>query len=227
MAERVGFEPTVRLHVQRFSRPPRSTTPAPLRENALGRTSAVPIHSTDRGDKPREGVDERSRSIGADHRRRHFPSPPRQPVAVIGGGGLREQLGSPRSLPVAGAASRHRRHVPSPPRQPVTTATSRHHRRHPSRSPAVAAWAIRSATYRKPCPGPRAEGAPAKRCEDATPAVRRGSNRRAALRARARCSSLDPVTTYDRLIRRVIAKRSSSDNVSGSFLRCTRCSEVS
>ncbi len=31
MAERVGFEPTVRSHAQRFSRPPRSTTPAPLR----------------------------------------------------------------------------------------------------------------------------------------------------------------------------------------------------
>jgi hypothetical protein len=31
MAERVGFEPTVRLPVQRFSRPSRSTTPAPLR----------------------------------------------------------------------------------------------------------------------------------------------------------------------------------------------------
>ena len=34
VAERVGFEPTVGLHLQRFSRPPRSTTPAPLR--ALG-----------------------------------------------------------------------------------------------------------------------------------------------------------------------------------------------
>ena len=31
MAEGVGFEPTVRLNVQRFSRPSRSTTPAPLR----------------------------------------------------------------------------------------------------------------------------------------------------------------------------------------------------
>lgn len=31
MAEGVGFEPTVRLHVQRFSRPPRSTAPASLR----------------------------------------------------------------------------------------------------------------------------------------------------------------------------------------------------
>jgi ribose transport system substrate-binding protein len=31
LAERVGFEPTVRLHAQRFSRPSRSTTPAPLR----------------------------------------------------------------------------------------------------------------------------------------------------------------------------------------------------
>src|SRR3546814_16173804 len=31
MAERVVFEPTVRARAQRFSRPPRSTTPAPLR----------------------------------------------------------------------------------------------------------------------------------------------------------------------------------------------------
>ena len=31
MAEREGFEPSVRSRVQRFSRPPRSTTPAPLR----------------------------------------------------------------------------------------------------------------------------------------------------------------------------------------------------
>ncbi len=36
MAERVGFEPTVLLLVQRFSRPPRSTTPAPLRMCGLG-----------------------------------------------------------------------------------------------------------------------------------------------------------------------------------------------
>ena len=31
VAEREGFEPSVRLRAQRFSRPPRSTTPAPLR----------------------------------------------------------------------------------------------------------------------------------------------------------------------------------------------------
>ena len=31
VAERQGFEPWVGLHPQRFSRPPRSTTPAPLR----------------------------------------------------------------------------------------------------------------------------------------------------------------------------------------------------
>ena len=34
LAERVGFEPTVRLHAQRFSRPSRSTTLAPLRGTA-------------------------------------------------------------------------------------------------------------------------------------------------------------------------------------------------
>src|SRR3954470_5728860 len=31
VAEREGFEPSERLRAQRFSRPPRSTTPAPLR----------------------------------------------------------------------------------------------------------------------------------------------------------------------------------------------------
>jgi hypothetical protein len=31
MAEGVGFEPTVRSHAQRFSRPPQSATLAPLR----------------------------------------------------------------------------------------------------------------------------------------------------------------------------------------------------
>jgi hypothetical protein len=45
MAERVGFEPTVRSRVQRFSRPPRSTTPAPLQRSifftARGRTSRL------------------------------------------------------------------------------------------------------------------------------------------------------------------------------------------
>src|SRR5436305_1215110 len=35
MAERVGFEPTVRLHAQRFSRPSQSTTLAPLPRVAL------------------------------------------------------------------------------------------------------------------------------------------------------------------------------------------------
>ncbi len=35
LAEREGFEPSERLHAQRFSRPPRSTTPAPLRGVAL------------------------------------------------------------------------------------------------------------------------------------------------------------------------------------------------
>ena len=46
MAEGVGFEPTVRVSAQRFSRPPRSTTPAPLRgslshEIAAGRSRTL------------------------------------------------------------------------------------------------------------------------------------------------------------------------------------------
>src|SRR5260370_10123232 len=40
LAERVGFEPTVRLHAQRFSRPSRSTTLAPLPRDAYRR--AIP-----------------------------------------------------------------------------------------------------------------------------------------------------------------------------------------
>ena len=36
MAERVGFEPTVPVGAQRFSRPSRSTTPAPLRIRGIG-----------------------------------------------------------------------------------------------------------------------------------------------------------------------------------------------
>ncbi len=52
MAERVGFEPTVRLRVQRFSRPPRSTTPAPLREISLQvERASDPIYGTSGGDK--------------------------------------------------------------------------------------------------------------------------------------------------------------------------------
>jgi hypothetical protein len=35
MAERVGFEPTVPVRVQRFSRPSDSTTLAPLRESLI------------------------------------------------------------------------------------------------------------------------------------------------------------------------------------------------
>ncbi len=39
MAERQGFEPWVGLHPQRFSRPPRSTTPAPLRAGVVRRNT--------------------------------------------------------------------------------------------------------------------------------------------------------------------------------------------
>src|SRR5882672_4126058 len=35
LAERVGFEPTIRLRVFRFSRPARSTAPSPLRSRAF------------------------------------------------------------------------------------------------------------------------------------------------------------------------------------------------
>src|SRR5579862_273222 len=40
MAEGVGFEPTVPLRAQRFSRPPRSTAPAPLRWGPVSRFAA-------------------------------------------------------------------------------------------------------------------------------------------------------------------------------------------
>ena len=41
MAERQGFEPWVGLHPQRFSRPPRSTTPAPLRVGLLSNRGLI------------------------------------------------------------------------------------------------------------------------------------------------------------------------------------------
>ena len=45
MAEREGFEPSVRLRAQRFSRPPRSTTPAPLRRGLPVERGADPTQS--------------------------------------------------------------------------------------------------------------------------------------------------------------------------------------
>ena len=41
LAERQGFEPWEGFHPQRFSRPPRSTTPAPLREESGPRFSGT------------------------------------------------------------------------------------------------------------------------------------------------------------------------------------------
>ena len=43
MAEREGFEPSVGLRPQRFSRPSRSTTPAPLRK-VCNRLKALAYH---------------------------------------------------------------------------------------------------------------------------------------------------------------------------------------
>ncbi len=58
LAERVGFEPTVRLHAQRFSRPSQSTTLAPLRADRtrVDRGSFVMRRSLKKGpgiNKPR------------------------------------------------------------------------------------------------------------------------------------------------------------------------------
>ena len=47
LAERVGFEPTVRLHAQRFSRPPDSTTLAPLRADGYGSESSRTLPGMD------------------------------------------------------------------------------------------------------------------------------------------------------------------------------------
>src|SRR5919107_2159754 len=41
-AEGEGFEPSVRLRAQRFSRPPRSTTPAPLQGPVTGTAKGSP-----------------------------------------------------------------------------------------------------------------------------------------------------------------------------------------
>ncbi len=66
LAERVGFEPTVQLPVLRFSRPTRSTTPAPLRvgsahanQKALGR-GVPPYNRPVRAAQRPLAVDERS-----------------------------------------------------------------------------------------------------------------------------------------------------------------------
>ena len=42
MAERQGFEPWVLSPAQRFSRPPRSTTPASLRDASIGQVGGEP-----------------------------------------------------------------------------------------------------------------------------------------------------------------------------------------
>ena len=56
MAERVGFEPTVRLPAQRFSRPSQSTTLAPLRKARAASIEALPYTGTagrhKRGNRP-------------------------------------------------------------------------------------------------------------------------------------------------------------------------------
>ncbi len=44
MAEREGFEPSERLRAQRFSRPPRSTTPAPLRIDEMSWSQSATVH---------------------------------------------------------------------------------------------------------------------------------------------------------------------------------------
>ena len=51
MAEREGFEPSVPVRAQRFSRPPRSTTPAPLRMQMAGPRATGPV------DEPRALAD--------------------------------------------------------------------------------------------------------------------------------------------------------------------------
>ena len=69
MAERVGFEPTVPLRAQRFSRPPRSTTPAPLRRGASKWLwSRLPV---DRGGALAEGSALAKRLLAC---RRYFPT---------------------------------------------------------------------------------------------------------------------------------------------------------
>ncbi len=48
MAEREGFEPSERLRAQRFSRPPRSTTPAPLRKRLAMWSRRDRVHNEER-----------------------------------------------------------------------------------------------------------------------------------------------------------------------------------
>ncbi len=49
MAERQGFEPWEHLRVQWFSRPPRSSTPAPLREHVFQVVAEGMKHSRSTG----------------------------------------------------------------------------------------------------------------------------------------------------------------------------------
>ncbi len=71
LAEREGFEPSERLRAQRFSRPPRSTTPAPLRKGRVCSTNFEKQKTTESG-----------RALGESR--------------AFGPGGRRGQAGNPR-----------------------------------------------------------------------------------------------------------------------------------
>jgi hypothetical protein len=72
LAERVGFEPTVPLRVQRFSRPSRSTAPAPLRRRPHATRGVARYRSGNRTSQHgRPSRKPQCRSV----RRKHLPAP--------------------------------------------------------------------------------------------------------------------------------------------------------
>ena len=91
LAERVGFEPTDPVKDQRFSRPPRSTTLAPLRTSPSHRAQSNSPHI--RGQVPTYVSRERSERLAL-RRRERSESPT---ASAPAGEGIRAQHPDPRS----------------------------------------------------------------------------------------------------------------------------------
>ncbi len=134
MAEREGFEPSERLRAQRFSRPPRSTTPAPLRRFDTMPVGGAPyLIGIDPGDKrgshalpvlpgaetPR-GSSGRSRPVGRSHgakprcRRRGVAAVVRARRAPARGAGTAPEGSAQRGTWPAGRASAARASAAEP-----------------------------------------------------------------------------------------------------------------
>ena len=82
MAERVGFEPTVRSRAQRFSRPPRSATLAPLQTGRIYRTTIIRQATTPVPTPPRRRL-EQPRFADPQTRGAELTSRPTRPTISI------------------------------------------------------------------------------------------------------------------------------------------------